>query len=135
MQESGIVALTADVVGGETKLLDIDGKVRKRLQTVMYVSSSKSSESRACYQARRWGISKMEQGIVKGKFDGGMSSVLANCLNRIFESVNAAGGDGKIMVGPNVYGKKCCQPEVGGHRPVEACSVDIERELACLSRL
>ena len=100
VQEGGLVALTAEVSGGEAKLLDVDAKVKKQLQTMMYVSTIKSSESRASYQARRWRISKMEQGFVKGKFDGGMSSVLAKALNRIFEGVNAAGDDGKIMVDP-----------------------------------
>ena len=105
VQEDGMAALAAQVAGGGATIGEFDAKVKKQVQTMQYLFTTKSSEGRAAYQSRRWRISKVEQGFVKGKFDGGMSSLLAKALIRIYEAGDAEGNDGKILVDPKCVAK------------------------------
>lgn len=84
-KEEALAALAAEAEQLEKTMAEIDTKIRQQLETVSFASQSLSKDARACYQNRRWRITRLSQSLVAGGFGAGLAKLIATALNRIYE--------------------------------------------------
>ena len=100
VKQTDISVFEEEVTQADNKVPELEGKIRKQLETLKFAGKTLSNEYRKVYQHRRWRVQKVIQHCVAAQFDPGLAKLVATALNRMWEAQAELADDTEVKVDP-----------------------------------